>query len=425
LENLDQTLAVSNTLTLSPKTVLETRVQVAHGNLSAPPTDPIGPAVTIAGTAVFGTSSGSPTRRVNTLYQIVNNVSYQGGPHAIRGGIDFTVNDDRITYPRASRGSYTFASLDAFLAGNYNNLGFTQTFGPSIVSQVNPNLGVFVQDEWKLSSALTMNAGVRYDLQFLETIEADINNLSPRLGLAWSPFDQRRTIVRAGAGLFFDRVPLRPLANAILSAENTTDLSRVRQVIVSLSPSQAGAPAFPSILPSVVTSGTLVNLTTMDRQLQNAYSRQANLDVEQQLSERTSVSVAYEYVRGVNLLISINQNVPRCAASGTNNGCRPIAEYANNNQYSAAGESSYHGLHVSLTQRPSNRGQYRISYTLSSGMNNVGEFFFSAPIDPFDLSKDWGRSDNDQRHLLVLNGSVETSAAQPGTCGGGSPTAGN
>jgi hypothetical protein len=352
---------------------------------------------------------------VNTLYQIVNNVTYQAGAHAIRAGADVTFNDDRITYPRASRGSYTFASLDAFLAGTYNNLGFTQTFGPSVVSQRNPNVGAFVQDEWKIAPALTLNAGLRYDLQFLDTIETDGDNLSPRVGLAWSPFGRQRTIVRAGAGLFFDRVPLRPLANAILSAENTTDLSRLRQIIVSLSPTQSGAPVFPDVLPSAVPSGTLVNLTTMDPDLENAYSRQANVEVEQQVGDRTSVSIAYEYLRGAGLLMSINQNVPRCIASGANNGCRPIAEYANNSQYTAAGESAYHGLHVSVAQRPASWGQYRVSYSRSKGMNNVGEFFFSGPIDPFDLSKDWGRSDNDLRHRLVVSGSVET----PGSAAGG------
>ena len=52
-----------------------------------------------------------------------------------------------------------------------------------------------------------------------------------------------------------------------------------------------------------------------------------------------------------------------------------------------------------------------MSYTLSKSMNNVGEFFFSSPIDPTDLSKDWGRSDNDQRHRLVVNGAVQTPMA--------------
>jgi hypothetical protein len=106
-----------------------------------------------------------------------------------------------------------------------------------------------------------------------------------------------------------------------------------------------------------------------------------------------------------------NQNVPSCAPLGTNNGCRPIPDYANNSQYSSAGESVYHGLLVSFTQRPSTWGHYRVSYTLSKSENNVGEFFFSGPVDPYDLSKDWGRSDNDRRHLFVFSGGVNSSMA--------------
>ena len=170
---------------------------------------------------------------------------------------------------------------------------------------------------------------------------------------------------------------------------------------------------FPAILATSVPSGTLPNLTTMDRRLQSAYSRQGSVEVEQQIGARSTVSAGYHYVGGENLLMSINQNVPGCVASGTNNGCRPNPNYANNSQYSSAGTSTYHGLHVSLLHRPARWGQYRVSYTLSKSMNNVGEFFFSSPIDPFDLSKDWGRSDNDQRHRLVVNGTVNTRMAAP------------
>jgi hypothetical protein len=146
----------------------------------------------------------------------------------------------------------------------------------------------------------------------------------------------------------------------------------------------------------------------MDRHLQNAYSRQASIEIERQIGAKATASVGYQYVNGIGLLMSINQNVPSCVATGTNNGCRPIATYANNAQYSAAGTSTYHGLHVSFIQRPSNWGSYRVSYTLSSSMNDVGEFFFSSPIDPFDVSKDWARSDDDQRHRLTVNGTLNT-----------------
>ena len=411
LDNRDQTIAFSNTLTLSPRTVNETRAQFAYSDLLALSTDRVGPAVSIAGVATFGTLSSSPQRRLNKMFQVVDSLSHQRGAHALRVGVDALFNDDRIYFPRSYRGAYTFSSLANFLSGTYNNAGFTQTFGDSEVHQVNPNVGFYAQDEWKAGSRLTLNLGLRYDLQMLETIATDTNNLSPRLGFAWSPFDSRQTIVRGSAGLFFDRVPLRALANALLSAGNTTDLGNLQQTNISLSPTQSGAPAFPAILAGPVPSVTLVNLTTMNPNLQNAHSRQASIEVERQVGDLGTISLGYQYVRGLNLLMSINRNVPSCVPSGTNNGCRPNSAYANNNQYSSEGDSNYHGLHLAFIQRPVRWGYYRVSYTLSKSMNNLGEFFFSSPIDPFDLSKDWSRSDDDQRHRLVINGAVNTPAS--------------
>jgi hypothetical protein len=146
----------------------------------------------------------------------------------------------------------------------------------------------------------------------------------------------------------------------------------------------------------------------MDRNLQNAYSKQANVEVERAVGGSRVISVGYEYLKGEQLLMSINQNVPTCVAAGTNNGCRPISTYANNNDYRGVGESNYHGLHVTFLQRPSTWSSLRATYTLSTSMNDVGEAFFSAPIDPTNITKDWGRSDNDQRHRLVISGSVNS-----------------
>jgi hypothetical protein len=278
-------------------------------------------------------------------------VSHQAGAHALRGGVDFVFNDDTITYPRSVRGSYTFASMATFLTCVYS--GFTQTFGDPVVSQTNPNLGMYVQDEWRVGTQLTLNMGVRYDLQFLEPINTDTNNVSPRVGFAWSPSASHDFIIRGNAGLFFDRVPLRAVANAILSAGNTTDLNNLHQPSVSgIIPTQDGAPTFPNILPARILTTTLVDFTTMDKGLQNAYSKQASVEVERSLGEGRTVSIGYQYLRGENLLMSVNQNVPICVAAGTNNGCRPVSTYRNNSQYSSVADSTYHGLHVSFVQRP-------------------------------------------------------------------------
>jgi Carboxypeptidase regulatory-like domain/TonB dependent receptor len=410
LDNVDRSVAVGYTATLSARTVNEMRAQVGRGNLSAPPADSIGPAVSIAGVASFGTLSVSPTARRNTLAEVVDNLSHQAGAHALRAGVDFLYNDDTITFPRAFRGSYTFSSLANFLTGTYNNAGFTETFGASAVSQHNPNLGVFVQDEWKAAPDLTFNAGLRYDVQVLQTIETDTNNVSPRVGVAWSPAGDTATVVRGSAGLYYDRIPLRALANALLSANNSTDVGNLRQVNVVLSPGQAGAPQFPLVLDQPVASVTLPNLTTMSRTMQNAYSRQAGVEIERQIGAHSTVTAGYQYARGVDLIVSLNQNVPSCVAVGTNNGCRPVSAYANNSQYSPAAASAYHALTVSFSRRPSPHGYYRVSYTLSKAMDDVGQFFFSQPIDPFDVTKDWARSDNDQRHRLVLEGAISSPA---------------
>ena len=413
LDNIDQSVAISNVWTISSNTVNETRVQIAHGDLKALSTDQVGPQVTIAGIATFGTFSSSPTRRTNTMYQAVSNLSHRAGAHALRAGVDVLYNDDTITFLRAFRGSYSFSSLGNFLASNYN--GYAQTFGDPVVSQHNPNLGVYAQDEWRASSRLTLNAGIRYDVQRLQTINTDTNNVSPRVGFVWAPTASQDFLVRGGAGIYYDRVPLRAVANALLSAGNTTDPSRLQQPQVSgILPAQAGAPVFPDILPDRLPSTALVSFTTMDTELQNAYSQQANLEVERSLGGGRTLSIGYQYFRGRNLLMSINQNVPTCAASGGNNGCRPDTTYMNNSQYRGAGDSNYHGLHITYLQRPKSWSSVRVSYALSKSMNDLGEAFFNSPTDPANPRKDWGRSDNDQRHRLVINGSLNTPMT-PGT----------
>ena len=406
LDNRDQTIAIGNVATFNSRTVNETRGQIVFSDLQAPPSDPLGPAVSISGVATFGTLSGSPTRRQNRLYEVADNLSHQAGAHAFRAGADFLYNDSTITYPRSIRGTYSFSSLANFLQGTYNNGGFTQTFGETLVAQNNPNVGFYVQDEWKAARGLTFNFGVRYDLQFLNSIATDTNNVSPRMGFAWSPGESRRTVVRGSYGLFYDRVPLRALANALLSAGNTTDLANLRQISVSLSPAQAGAPVFPNVLPGVVPLVTLPNLTTMDRHLQNAYAQQGSLEVEHQIGAHSTLSLGYQHLRGQHLIISVNQNVPSCVAAGNNNGCRPNPNYANNSQYSSLADSHYDGLHVSFMQNPVRWGSYRISYTWSKSLDNVGEFFFSSPLDPFNIWQDYGRSDDDQRHRLVFHGTL-------------------
>jgi hypothetical protein len=400
----NHTIALSNMATLSPRVFNETRGQFIYDNLFAPPNDQVGPAVTISGVAVFGRSTSSPTARKNYLGEVVDNLVVQHGAHTFKTGVDFLYNNDTITYPQSLRGAYSFASLANFLAGTYTNGGFTQNFGNPTVAQTNPNVGVYMQDEWKALPSLTLNLGLRYDLEFLQTITTDKNNVSPRVGFAWSPYSNGHTVVRGSYGLFYDRVPLRPLANALLSAHNTTDYNQATLLSYTFTMGKPGAPDFPDVAssPSV---GAPENFSTMQRNVQNPYSQQASLGVEQQLSSKSTLGVSYQHLRGEHLISSYNTNI-------NIDGSRPDATRGNVKPYSSAFDSYYDGLEISLQQRPAPWGSLRLSYTWSHAIDDVSEFFFSSPINNFNFRIDRSRSDDDQRHRVVFDASL-TSSTKP------------
>ena len=396
----NHTVAISNLATLSSRTFNETRGQFTYDRLDAPPNTENSPAITISGVATFGRFSSSPTARLNYLYEGVDNLVLQRGAHTYKVGADFLYNDDTITFPQTIRGSYTFASLAAFNSGVYNTGGFSQSFGVPFVQQRNPNVGFYAQDEWKVTSSFTLNLGVRYDLQFLRTISTDRNNISPRIGFAWSPYAAKRTVVRGSFGLFYDRVPLRALANALLSANNTTDPAQGRLLSYTYSPATAGAPVFPNTA-DMPPAGALLNYSIMNPKVQNAYAEQTSIGVEQQLFGRGSLGVSYEHVRGLHLLSSYNSNINL-------NGTRPDPTRGNIKPYDSRFDSYYDGLAVSFLERPVSWGSARVSYTWSKAIDDVGEFFFSSPISNFDFGVDRARSDDDQRHRVVFDAMVNS-----------------
>ena len=149
--------------------------------------------------------------------------------------------------------------------------------------------------------------------------------------------------------------------------------------------------------------------------MKNAYSEQGSFEIEHQITSHSTLSVGYQHLRGLHLIISVNQNVPSCAAVGTNDGCRPNLTYGNDSQYSSLADSHYDGLHVSYVERPSSWSSLRVSYTYSKALDDVSEFFFSAPINNFNIWQDYSRSDDDQRDRLVFEGTVHTSMGAAST----------
>ena len=401
LKDTDQTFALSNLTTLSSRSLNEFRSQYTRSSLDAPINDEIGPSVAIAGIANFGAAPSSPTTRDINLFEVVDNVSTQRGPHSLKVGGDFLYNRVNIIFPGAIQGLYNFNSLGSFLTGNYNT--FQQAFGVTAQFQSNPNIGAFIQDEWRVTQNLTINAGMRYDVQFLpEPIETDGTNIAPRLGIAWSP-GESKTVIRASAGLYYDRIPLRATSNAL-------QRDGIKYVVVQFAPNLPGAPVFPRLLPVKPTSLiTKPNITRIDPNIETSYSEQASVQVERELPRQFQVSVGYLHLRGLHIIASRNVNVPTVPASaGIPNQGRPDTNWGNISVFEGAGISRYNGMVFSLTKRSSDWADVRVSYTLSKTIDDAGNFFFSTPQNNFDLRADLGPSDNDQRHRLVISGSFQT-----------------
>ncbi|HBB89879.1 MAG TPA: hypothetical protein DC047_19925 [Blastocatellia bacterium] len=408
LNDTDQTVAVSNITTISSRKLNEARFQFTNSPLGAPINDAVGPAVSISGVANFGTATSSPLERDIKLFEAVDNMSTQLGAHSPKGGVDFLYNRVNIIFPGAIQGVYAFNSLNNFLAGNYST--YQQAFGAPSQFQSNPNIGFFGQDEWRVRPNFTINAGLRYDLQFLANpIHTDTNNIAPRLGIAYAPGD-RKTVIRASFGMFYDRIPLRATSNALQRDGS-------KYIVVQFAPTQVGAPIFPGVLTAQpATFITKPNITRIDSNIETSYSEQANLQIERELPGNTLISIGYLHLRTLHIIVSRNVNVPTVpAAAGVPNLGRPDPNWGNISRYEGVGDSYYNGMVVSFNTSAARLASFRVSYTFSKTTDDAGNFFFSTPQNNFNLRDDMGRSDNDQRHRLVVSGSFR---APEGKCHG-------
>lgn len=380
LKAQDQTLAFNWLSTASGTVVNEFRAQATRSRLEAPPNDFVGPAVGISGVVNFGTSTTSPTDRDLDVYEASNSVSVLGVDHLFKFGGAVLYETLDVEFPGVVQGSYTFSSLANFQAGRYTT--YQQAFGEIRQPQKNPNLSLFAQDEWRPLQRLTVNAGLRYDVQWMEDIvQTDTNNVSPRLGMSYAPSE--KTVIRAAGGLFFDRIPLRAVSNAL-------QRDGIKYQVAQLSFGQPGAPVFPNVLPGFP-AGLRTNITTIQRDIQSGGSRQVSFEVMRQIGLSMAASIGYMHLTGHDIIMSRNINVPtltaaQAAALGDTNLGRPDPRYGNNGQFQSIGRSRYNGMTLALNTRQTTWGSLRASYTLSKALDDAGNAFFSSPQDANDVA---------------------------------------
>jgi hypothetical protein len=244
---------------LGPKAVNETRLQF-YRNYSASAGNEI-PSINVSGAFLTGGNGIGDQFDTSHHYELTNFTSISHGTHTIKVGARVRRDSDQSNSPNGFNGSFSFlGGLEpVLLAGNtvetdvngnpvtenltsveqyirflaLYNTGFTAAQiqalggGPSrfsiqsglaFVGKVRYDGAPFIQDDWKLKPNLTLSLGLRYEVQ---TLESDHRDVAPRLGFAWAPGSAKKgpqkTVIRGGAGMFYDRVGLGDFENAYLN----------------------------------------------------------------------------------------------------------------------------------------------------------------------------------------------------------------
>lgn len=164
-------------------------------------------------TQIFGSSTSGSSDRKENRFQFQDTVSYVAGSHTLRVGGDFQRVNSTFIDRFDVTGTYRFSNFSFFSQNSVTSL--QQAFNSD--SKVrNTYYGVFVQDDWRARSNVTVSYGLRYEK---ESVVDDNNNFGPRASVAWNPFKGEKTVLRAGAGIFYNRVLLRTIDDFTAGAQ--------------------------------------------------------------------------------------------------------------------------------------------------------------------------------------------------------------
>jgi hypothetical protein len=404
-----------------------------------------GPTVEIVGVASVGRQRFTPQPRHNKRYQLKDTVSFFSGTHSVKTGFDFNVVKTSFTaLPLHFGGRYIFAALPAIPGLTPAPLTALQAFGAGLPAAYvqgygtsgddynDPDIAVFVQDDWSVTDKLVVKAGLRYQRQwqydipftvgipggsYTYKLPDDTNNFGPRVSVAYDPAGDGRSSIHAAVGLFYDN---QLLSNAQIG--NGINGRELRTLVVRI-PTSIGAWRAPGHKLAEPTTPYPSLVISPDPGLETPYSRQAAVGYDRAIGSNFSASIDALWVRGKNQIGTIDYNpiVPSLGAGRRPNDVNGVAgTSASILQYTGFGETWYKGLTLSLNKHLANNYQFLLSYTYSKAEDTSTDFqsafiamrngrgrdpnnLTGLPIG-FDPSGERGAATHDQRHRLVLSG---------------------
>ena len=333
-------------------------------------------------------------------------VSLQAGSHTLRmGGGGRLVRAHTTSYGQGYGAYYFAGSPDVYRAPYLFVQGVAMSDRAARTDPRSLAGHLFAHDDWRVRSRVTVNAGVRYDVERISNVDGfsprtDWNNVQPRVGATWDPTGSGRTILRGGAGVYTEQQLLYPAARAQLEGAGGV-------AAVSLAPGSPLMPAFPDTLE--IAPGVLLpprDLYRVAAEFHNPYAIQAVVGVEH-LRFGAVLSVDYVRLDGRELMSLLDANPPASNAKPAQrsvaaaDATRPLVPadgtFRNIVTLGNAGRSWYRALQVKA-RRSRGAWQMLASYTLSKA-DDMGNF--QLPEDSRNLSADRGPALADVRHNVT------------------------
>jgi hypothetical protein len=354
------------------------------------------PTVNVSGVANFGQSAGNHFKQNKTY--VVDSLSVTKGDHDLKFGMDLLWGENYRFLGGSRGGSYSFSNQASFLAGRYTQ--FSQAFGNATVTPQHNHYSFYAQDSFRATSRLTLNAGLRYDLETLpdfydpnESVvsSADTNNVAPRFGAAFDLFGNGNTVVRGGSGIFYTRRFINQVANLLTGSPNRGTFSYLFRF------GDPGAPTYPNRLATQPTGAFATPNITATYGLGVPWSVQANAAIEQRLTGAMVAAVEY----------NLNRSTTMASAQDVNpidptTGRRPTPEYGRIVTYDSNGRAIYHAVSFMLRRQVASGFAFQTFYTLGFDKNDTQDFS-DLPTIQTDRSADWGWSTDDVRHRWVMS----------------------
>jgi hypothetical protein len=333
------------------------------------------PAVIVIDAFARGGAGVASDRALKSI-EVANNTDFTIGKHAMRAGVLLEAGAYRQTDARNANGTYTFGSLEAFAAGLPNT--YTQRLGDVETDFGRYQLGLYVQDDVRVSRNLSLSGGVRHETQ---SHVRDWANFMPRAGFSWNPFGWKTT-VRGGYGLFHDWF------GADLYDQSLRVNGVAQRDLLILNPGYPDPFSGPA---ATVLPGGRVQISP---DLEMPYVHQYSVGAERTFGEAVTVQGSFMRQDGRNQLRSININAPDAS------GVRPEPEVGTVSQLESTGRLESNRLTMNVSYRiPSTRTMLGTFYVLSSTKNHA-DSPLSLPADSRNPDGEWGPAALDVRHRI-------------------------